>query len=79
MNRKELMDIRRQMVVRLTDSMLKGRTPEDNPFYYHPSEDRIVLSHALFWIMTRSLEKVHSENKCFYCCADTKRKCLMPI
>ena len=22
-------------------------------FYYHSSEDRIVLSHALFWVMTQ--------------------------
>ena len=27
---------------------------EDSLFYYHRSEDRIVLSHALFWVMTQS-------------------------
>jgi len=26
---------------------------EDSLFYYHRSEDRIVLSHALFWVMTQ--------------------------
>ena len=26
---------------------------EDRLFYYHSSEDRIVLSHALFWVMTQ--------------------------
>ena len=26
---------------------------EDCLFYYHRSEDRIVLSHALFWVMTQ--------------------------
>jgi len=25
---------------------------EDRMFYYHSSEDRIVLSHAMFWVMT---------------------------
>lgn len=65
MERKELMEKRRRMVTELYDNLLKGHTPEDSPFYYHPSEDRIVLSHALFWMMTRSLEKIHSENKCF--------------
>ena len=25
---------------------------EDSMFYYHSSEERIVLSHALFWVMT---------------------------
>ena len=28
-------------------------TEEDSLFYYHSSEDRIVLSHALFWTMTQ--------------------------
>lgn len=65
MNREDLMEKRRRMIAELYDSLLKGHTPEDSPFYYHPSEDRIVLSHALFWVMTRSLEKVHSGNKCF--------------
>ena len=27
---------------------------EDSLFYYHSSEDRVVLSHALFWVMTLS-------------------------
>lgn len=36
--------------------MLKGKSPEDSIFYYHSSEDRIVLSHALFWVMTKSLK-----------------------
>ena len=26
---------------------------EDSLFYYHSSEDRIVLSHAMFWTMTQ--------------------------
>jgi len=26
---------------------------EDSLFYYHSSEDRIVLSHALFWVLTQ--------------------------
>lgn len=26
---------------------------EDSLFYFHRSEDRIVLSHALFWVMTQ--------------------------
>lgn len=25
---------------------------DDRMFYYHSSEDRIVLSHAIFWVMT---------------------------
>ena len=26
---------------------------EDRTFYYHSSEDRIILAHALFWVMTQ--------------------------
>jgi len=37
--------------------MLKDRNPEDSLFFYHPNEDRIVLSHALFWVMTKKCEK----------------------
>ena len=28
---------------------------EDSIFYHHSSEERIVLSHALFWVMTQQL------------------------
>lgn len=53
---KKQREKRRQMMINLEDTMLKGKTPEDSLFYYHSSEDRIVLSHALFWVMTQSLK-----------------------
>ena len=28
---------------------------EDRLFYHHPDDDHIILSHALFWVMTKSL------------------------
>ena len=43
--------------------MLKGKSPEDSIFYYHLSEDRIVLSHALFWVMTKLLKGKVSKEK----------------
>lgn len=45
--------MRRLMMNDLERSMLKGKTPE-NSIFYHSSEDRIVLSHALFWVMINS-------------------------
>ena len=39
----------------LEETMLKEKNPEDSIFFYHSSEDRIVLSHALFWVMTKAL------------------------
>lgn len=44
------------MMTNLEETMLKGKSPEDSIFYYHASEDRIVLSHTLFWVMTKSLK-----------------------
>lgn len=44
------------MIAQLEEKMLKGRMPEDSLFYYHSSEDRIVLSHALFWVMSKSIK-----------------------
>ena len=52
--RIELRETRRLMMTDLESSMLKGKSPENSIFYYHSSEDRIVLSHALFWVMTKS-------------------------
>ena len=43
--------MRRLLMADLEKSMLKGKSPEDSIFCYH---DRIVLSHALFWGMTKS-------------------------
>lgn len=53
---KKQREKRRQMMINLEDTMLKGKTPEDSLFYYHSSEDRIVLSHSMFWVMTQSLK-----------------------
>ena len=43
----KLNEIRKQLFSRFEEK-LKDRKPEDSFFYSHPSEDRIVLSHALF-------------------------------
>ena len=53
MDKKELKEIRKQKFA-LMEQQLKDIHPkeEDSIFYYHSSEDRIVLSHALFWTMT---------------------------
>ena len=51
-----LRETRRMMMANLEKTMLMGKSPEDSIFYYHSSEDRIVLSHALFWVMTKALK-----------------------
>lgn len=49
-----LREFRKQMLDELEKKMLSNHTPEDDAFYYHKSEERIVLSHALFWVMTHN-------------------------
>ena len=53
MDKKELKEIRKQKFAQM-EQQLKETHPkeEDSLFYYHSSEERIVLSHALFWTMT---------------------------
>lgn len=50
----ELKEIRRQMIAEMEEKLFEKSKPEDSSFYYHSSEDRIVLSHALFWVMTQN-------------------------
>ena len=54
----------RKQAFGLMEEQLKKMHPneEDSLFYYHPSEDRIVLSHALLWVMTGTLKgKIRQE------------------
>ena len=52
-DKKELREIRKQKFAQM-EQQLKEIHPneKDRLFYHHSSEDRIVLSHALFWTMT---------------------------
>ena len=63
MDKNELKEIRKQKFSEMEQG-LKEMHPkeEDSLFYYHPSEERIVLSHALFWLMSQSLKgKIRQE------------------
>ena len=54
MNKEELRETRRQMFAQMQQRLQEMHPKEeDRMFYYHSSEDRIVLSHALFWVMTQ--------------------------
>ena len=59
----ELMDIRKQRISEMDQKLHETlSSEEDSLFYYHSSEERIVLSHALFWVMTQSLKgKIRQE------------------
>ena len=54
MEKNGLRETRKQMFAQMEQKLRDSwSSEEDSLFYYHPSEDRIVLSHALFWVMTQ--------------------------
>ena len=57
MDKKEIHEARKQAFNKLEKQLQENVPAEDRFFYYHSSEDRVVLSHALFWIMSRPMEK----------------------
>lgn len=62
---QKLMETRKAMFEQMEKKLQEGRTPEDRLFYYHRSDDRIVLSHALFWVMTRPMSGKIAKEKYF--------------
>ena len=53
---KEQKEMRKQMFAEMEQKTYDTwSSKEDSLFYYHSSEDRIVLSHALFWVMTQKM------------------------
>lgn len=62
---KELRDIRKEMFAEMEQRQNVNRKPEDSFFYHHSNEDRIVLSHALFWVMTQNIRGHIAKEKYF--------------
>ena len=62
-SREELMEVRKQMFAQMEQRLHESwSSEEDSLFYYHPSEDKIVLSHALFWVISGTLKgKIRQE------------------
>ena len=54
MANKELKEKRKEWFSEMEKKLQESwSSKEDSLFYYHSSEDRIVLSHAMFWTMTQ--------------------------
>ena len=52
--KEELREARKQWFTPMEQKLKEMHTKEeDRMSYYHSSEERIVLSHALFWVMTQ--------------------------
>ena len=48
------MEVRKQMITQMEQKLHESWSSEENSlFYCHPSEERVFLSHALFWTMTQ--------------------------
>ena len=56
MNKEDRNSFRKEIIGKLEEQWAKSNSPEDDLFYCHPSEDKIVLSHALFWVMTQNIK-----------------------
>ena len=56
-------EMRKQMFAEMEEKLFKDSKPEDSSFYYHSSEGRIVLSHALFWVMTQNIKGKMAKQK----------------
>ena len=55
MNKEDRNSFRKEMLGKIEEHWAKSNSPEDDLFYYHPSEDKIVLFHALFWVMPQNI------------------------
>ena len=65
MNKEDRNSIRKEMIGKLEEHWANSHSPEDDLFYYHPSEDKIVLPHALFWVMTQNIKGKIGKEKYF--------------
>ena len=66
MNKEDRNSFRKEIIGKLEEQWAKSNSPEDDLFYYHPSEDKIVLSHALFWVMTQNIKGKVGKEKWFF-------------
>ena len=52
-DKKDMKEYRKQWFADMEQKLRENQAEEDSLFYYHSSEDRIVLSHAIFWTLTQ--------------------------
>lgn len=65
MNKEDRNFFRKEMLGKLEEHWVKSYSHEDELFYYHSSENRIVLSHALFWVMPQNIRGKIAKEKYF--------------
>ena len=62
---QELKAARKEFFEKMEARLKADGEPDDSPFYYHPNEEHIVLSHALFWVMSKPFVTQLPNNQCF--------------
>ena len=60
---KEVKAVRKQMFYDM-EQKLREKYPKERMFYYHSSEERVVLSHALFFVMSQHMKGSIRQEKC---------------
>ena len=65
MTKEEQTAQRMKLLSDMEAQLQKNRKPEDDVFYHHPSEDHIILSHTLFWVMSKPLVAKLNNHQCF--------------
>lgn len=55
MTQNELKEARKVFFDKMEQKLEEVYKPEERLFYCHPSEDSIVLSHAMFWVLSQRL------------------------
>ena len=78
MNKEDRNSFRKEMIGKLEEHWAKSHSPEDDLFYYHSSEDKIVLSHALFWVMTQNIKGKVGKEKYLLLLRHIRKKCSKP-
>lgn len=62
---QKLKEKRKEFFDQMEQHLNESNTPEDDLFYHHTSHDRIVISHAIFWVMTKAFRGRVSKEKFF--------------
>ena len=65
MTKEELRATRQQFMAKMEARLRESSKPEDDVFYHHPDEDHIVLSHVLFWVMSKPFISKMPHHECF--------------
>ena len=65
MDKRNLKEMRKQMFDEMEQKLREANPKEeDRMFFYHSSEERVVLSHALFWVLSSTLKGKIRQEKC---------------